>query len=289
MTNGAGDIGIILARPNPLTLVTDARDLEQAGASAIWLTDHLFWHEPTVDAIGALALIAHGTESCRVGTGILQLPLRSPAAVAKSISFVDHLSNGRVILGLGVGEHQGEYRAAHRGDLYRRRGDQLDQDTATLRSTWGGGSLTHDRYVMAPARQVPIWFGGRSERARRRVVAHGNGWFPHLCQADWFATNNAALDQDLVDAGREPTSVERGVAIAVSVDGVEDISPLDWLGSLYRLDPKLFRSVLVAGDAASVRSQLDAFRAAGANHLALMIAGDHPLDHLLALLDAPSQ
>lgn len=278
------DLGVLLARPSPDSLVDDAAALDALGVDAIWLTDHLYWHEPTVDVIGALALVAHATERCRLGPGVLQLPLRSAAAVAKSMAFLDRLAPGRVVVGVGVGEHRGEYEAAHRGPAYGRRGRVLDRDIARLREAWAGGE---DGYALLPARPLPIWVGGRSGASLRRAATLGDGWFPHLCTPDWYAAHRARLDGALAEHGRDPAEVRRGVLVAAAVEGVEPgLDPAAWLGSLYRLDPGRFGHVLVHGSAARILEAIAAYEQAGAEHVALMIAGDRPVDHVAALLTA---
>ena len=269
-----------------------AAGVERAGAGAVWLTDHLYWHGPAVDVVGALPIVAQATSHCLVGPCVLQLPLRATAATAKSMAYLDHLAPGRVVVGVGVGEHRAEYDAAGLGPIFEHRGMLLDAGIADLRAAWSGGlsssgpfgSDADGRFTMAPARPLPVWVGGRSERARRRAAALGDGWIPHLCRLDWYAAQMPLLHADLAAAGRAEVPFVRGALLAVSVDGVEpDIDPLAWLGNLYGLDPQAFARVLVRGTADEVGATLTRFRQAGADHLALMVAGHDPTAHLAAL------
>ena len=273
-------LGVVLPRVTAATVAAQAAEAESAGAGAIWLTDHLFWHEPTIDVVTALPLALAATERCIVGPGVLQLPLRATAATAKSMAFLDALAPGRVVVGVGVGEHEAEYEAAGLADRYHRRGRLLDAAIDDLRAGWRReGDL-----AMAPSRTLPIWVGGRSEPARRRAAVRGDGWFPHLCRPSWFAGQAALLDQDLEVAGRAGAPFARAAVVAVSVDGVEpDVDPLGWLGSLYRLPPRVFGRVLVTGSPDEVATELHRFREAGAHHVAAMVAGDRPAEHLAAL------
>jgi alkanesulfonate monooxygenase SsuD/methylene tetrahydromethanopterin reductase-like flavin-dependent oxidoreductase (luciferase family) len=257
---------------------------EGAGAAAVWLTDHLFWTGPALDVIGALPLVAQATSTCTIGPLVLQLPLRSTAATAKSMSFLSTLAPARVVVGVGVGEHEAEYEAAGLGDAYRRRGALLDEGIADLRRAWSGAAGPTG-LAMEPSADLPIWVGGRSERARRRAAAAGDGWVPHLCRAGWFAEQMAALDDDLAAAGRSSTAFARGALVAVSVDGVEpEVDPLAWLGDLYSLPPSAFGRALARGTADEVRAELEHFTDAGASHVALMVAGNDPVAHLAALV-----
>lgn len=284
-----GELGIVLARIEPTAIEETARAAEAAGASIIWATDHVLWHEPTIDVFGALTLIARATSDVRIGSLVLQLPLRTTASVARSFSFLNALAPGRIIAGLGVGEHRGEYDAAGLLDRFHRRGRMLDSGIADLRRLLDAGTgdedtAGSDRYQILPGARIPIWIGGRSEAAMDRAVRSGDAWVPHLCTAETYARDLQRLDDKLLSSGRDPGSVERAVAVAVSVDGVEpDVDPLRWIGDLYRLDGHLFERVLVRGDAAEVRDRIDAFRSAGAGHVALLVAGDRPADQLRAI------
>lgn len=260
-----------------------AREAEEHGVGAFWLTDHVFWHTPVADVTAALALVATATDRCAVGPLVLQLPLHLPARVAKSMSFIDHLADGRVVVGVGIGEHEAEYVAAGVGDRYRRRGRLLDQGIVELRQAWSEG----DDLTMAPGRNLPVWVGGRSERARRRASALAEGWIPHLTPLSWFAEQQDLLTADLETAERDPAQFTRGVGLVVAVDGIEpDGTALAWLGQTYRLPAKVFTSVLLTGSAEQVADRVQAFRSAGADHVALWPASSRPLDHIVPIMEA---
>lgn len=281
---GAGPLGLVL------TDALDARGwaqtaarAEAAGASALWVTDHLVWHRPSPDPMAALALVAAATERCHLGPLVLQLPLRDTAPCAKSLAFLDHLAPGRVVVGVGVGEHRSEYEAAGVGSRYERRGRLLDEAINVLRSTWAEGAA--HGLAPAPRAPLPIWVGGRSAAARRRAARLGDGWVPHLCRPEWFAEQVAALDADLAAVGRRPAEVRRGVVVAVSVDGIEPtVDPAAWMGRLLGAPPSAFERVLARGGAPAVAAAVARYRSAGAAHVALLVAGDRPVDHLEALV-----
>ncbi|MEO6989023.1 MAG: LLM class flavin-dependent oxidoreductase [Aquihabitans sp.] len=260
-----------------------AREAEEHGVGAIWFTDHVFWHTPVADVTAALALVATATDRCAVGPLVLQLPLHLPARVAKSMSFIDHLANGRVIVGVGIGEHEAEYVAAGVGERYRRRGRLLDEGIVELRRAWAqAGDLT-----MAPARNLPVWVGGRSERARQRAATLAEGWIPHLTPLSWFAEQQDLLTADLETADRDPAQFTRGVGLVVAVEGTDaDDAPLAWLSQTYRLPARVFAPVLLTGSAEQVADHVQAFRSAGADHVALWPASSRPVDHLIPIMEA---
>ncbi|MCU1372124.1 MAG: putative F420-dependent oxidoreductase [Ilumatobacteraceae bacterium] len=261
-----------------------ARAAEDAGAAAVWLTDHLFWHRPAVDVIGGLQTVAAATTACTIGPCALQLPLRDVPSTAKSLAYLAELAPGRTVACLGIGEWESEYRAAGKGDRFHRRGRLLDAGIDELRAAWDADA---DGLSMAPAGPVPLWIAGRSDAARRRAARTGDGWIPHLCRAPWFAEQMVALTDDLDRAGREPGSVTRTAVINAAIDGIEpDADPLAWMGRLYALPPKAFAKALVRGSAAQVAEEVHRFEAAGAEAITLFLASDHPVDHLAALIDA---
>lgn len=261
-----------------------AADAEAAGAASFWLTDHLYWHRPTVDPLLALTEVAVATSRIAIGPCVLQMPLRDVTTTAKSLAYLDHLAPGRVIAGLGIGEHEREFQLAGHGDRFRVRGRLLDAAIDDLRASWGKADGS---FAMAPAASVPIWVGGRSNAARSRAAQKGDGWIPHLCRASWFAEQMSLLDADLHGVGRPLTSVARAAAVAVHVDGIEpDVDPLAWFGRLYDLPPTAFARVLVRGSAGQVAAELAAFEDAGAEHVGLLVASDQPVAHLEALMRA---
>ena len=96
------------------TLCNWAEEIEQLGFDILFYRDHVLWHSPVLDPFTMLGAFAARTTTIKLGTGVLLLPLRNPTLVAKMIGTLDWLSNGRAILGVGVGgEFQKEYEAWH--------------------------------------------------------------------------------------------------------------------------------------------------------------------------------
>ncbi|MGH9007159.1 MAG: LLM class flavin-dependent oxidoreductase, partial [Acidimicrobiales bacterium] len=121
-----------------------ARSAEKAGATGLWACDHLFWHQPLLEPLSALSVAATATSTATLGTCVLQLPMRSPAAVARAAHTLQLLSGGRFVLGLGVGSHPGEYRAA--GADYGGRGHRFDDGIEAIRGAWARTGDLSDRY-----------------------------------------------------------------------------------------------------------------------------------------------
>jgi alkanesulfonate monooxygenase SsuD/methylene tetrahydromethanopterin reductase-like flavin-dependent oxidoreductase (luciferase family) len=150
---------------------------ETHGFEALWVGDHLLYRLPILDATVAVSFLASMTTDVVIGTNVLQLPLRRPIDVAKSFSTLSYLSNGRVILGVGVGgDYHPEWDAA--GVERRGRGARCDEAIEALGWLWAGQAETGESFIspgvpMTPppvGGRVPIWVGGRSEAAIRRAA-----------------------------------------------------------------------------------------------------------------------
>ena len=263
------------------------RTAEAAGADALWATDHLFWGMPTLECLTALAVAATATRRATLGTCVLQLPLRAPAAVAKQASTLQILSGGRFVLGVGVGSHEEEYRLAAAD--YGRRGAELDRGVAALRQAWASAEDPATRYRQEPSAPVPVWIGGSSPAARRRAAASGDGWIPLFVPPDEFAEHLALLREDTNRGGRHASSVVAAVVMVASVGDDASVAATTgaaWLSRLYGIPPKAFRRHLVAGPAERCAEVASQYLAAGAQHVAVMLAGDEPVAQFAALAAA---
>jgi len=181
-----------------------ARRMERLQYDSLWVSDHVVvpWtiasrypyqesgdfplppSTPFLEPLTALALVAGVTERIRLGTSVLVLPHRHPLLTAKMLSTLDAVAPGRVILGAGVGWMQEEIEAL--GVPYARRGAWSDEAIAVMRALWReeraafSGEFFRFGPVACepkPARgTIPIWIGGHSAPALRRVARLGDGW-----------------------------------------------------------------------------------------------------------------
>ena len=180
----------------PATAARVARAAEGAGFDTLWAGEHVVLpdprvppspmepDEPILDPLVALAFLAAHTTALRLGTGIVILPQRNPLVLAKQVASLDALSEGRLILGVGVGYLEPELSAI--GVPMRERGRRTDEFLAAMRELWYAerpayagrhvrfsGVAAHPR----PAARVPIVVGGRTPAAHRRAVEQGDGWY----------------------------------------------------------------------------------------------------------------
>ena len=195
-----------------------------------------WWLEP----LAVLTFIAARTERIRLGTSILLAALRRPAVLAKQLSTIDVISNGRLDVGVGVGWQREEYTAC---DLdFDRRGAHLDETLRVLTSLWSGsmdwtgpfaGSSTEVQQHPRPRQvaasgtpRVPLWIAGTSRaRTVERVVRFGHGWIPWGPDIADPTAGIARLIEALTEAGRDPN--ELCVETRVGAPGLRNGQP-DW-------------------------------------------------------------
>jgi alkanesulfonate monooxygenase SsuD/methylene tetrahydromethanopterin reductase-like flavin-dependent oxidoreductase (luciferase family) len=256
------------------------RRAEATGADSLWVVDHLFWPHAIGESLTTLAVAAAVTNRPSLGTCVLQLPLRQPAAVAKQATALQLLSGGRFVLGVGVGIHEGEYEQA--GVDFHRRGQLMDASVARLRRAWAGPERRTSDYVQEPrSASVPLWFGGSSDAARRRAAVTGDGWVPLFLTPEKYEEALVALRRETAEAGRDPDAVERAVVVFARVGDDEDASARGaaWLSDMYRLPPKAFARHLVAGPPETCAAALRRYADAGARHIVVMVAGAPAVEH----------
>ncbi|MEV4167034.1 TIGR03619 family F420-dependent LLM class oxidoreductase [Nonomuraea dietziae] len=178
---------------NPETLARRARAAEAAGFESLWVGDHIALpgelggeKDRRLEAVVALAHLAALTSRVRLGFGVLVLPQRQPVLLAKQLSSIDVLSNGRLIIGVGVGYIEPELEAM--GVSLADRGARTDEHLAAMRELWKGGTPHFDgrftsyegvfqRPLPIQEPHPPVVIGGHSRPAFRRAVQTANGWY----------------------------------------------------------------------------------------------------------------
>ena len=168
------------------------------------------FHEPFV-LFGYLA----GVTSLELVTGVIILPQRQTALVAKQAAEVDLLAGGRFRLGIGVGWNAVEYEAL--GKSFTDRGKREEEQMVLLRRLWTEPSVTFDGEYdtitgagIAPMpiqRPIPIWLGGSSPAAYRRAGKLADGWFPQVVPGPKLDDARAVVDAAAKEAGRDPAAI----------------------------------------------------------------------------------
>ena len=215
--------------PDPATLRAYARGVEDLGFRHLLVYDHVLgadpaaypgwdgpydvdttFHEPFV-MFGFLAAIT----DLELVTGIIIAPQRQTALIAKQAAEVDILAEGRFRLGIGVGWNHVEY--ASLGQDFRTRGRRQEEQIGLLRRLWTERSVDHDGEFdhitgagIAPLplqRPIPIWMGGASEAAFRRIGRLADGWFPMTSPGERLDKARASISAGAAEVGRDPGSI----------------------------------------------------------------------------------
>lgn len=208
-----------------------ARAIEEIGYDHIDIFDHVVMGYGTADrpagpypggmpileALMTLSYMAAVTSRVTLGTEVLVLPQRQPTLVAKQVSTLDTLSGGRVRLGIGVGWQESEYAAL--GENFSARGKRMDEAIQLLRAYWGEAQVHFDgQYYHAVAMgmepkppqgsRLPLWIGGHSQPAYRRVGRFGDGWLAsRVDDADSARRAFDAIRRAADEAGRDPEAI----------------------------------------------------------------------------------
>jgi probable F420-dependent oxidoreductase len=214
-----------------------AKAAEAAGYESLWTVEHVvvpsgyksaYPYDPSGKMAGGaeefdlpdplmwLAFVASATERIKLATGILIVPQRNPVVLAKELATLDHLSGGRVVLGVGAGWLAEEFDAI--GVPFNERGARLDDHIETMRALWHGGKVTVDgRFTQfkdcislpRPANgTIPIVVGGHSLPAARRAGRLGDGFFPAGGSVDDLRHLIATVKESAFEAGRDPDAIE---------------------------------------------------------------------------------
>jgi probable F420-dependent oxidoreductase len=189
------------------------------------------WYEP----LTLLAAIATATKTIRLATGILITPLRSAVLLAKQVATLDHLSGGRVDLGVGVGWQKAEYDAA--GIPWDGRFGRMIEQIEACKALWGqapasyAGDTTNFAEVYSlpfPVQKpgIPIWFGiAATDRNIARIAQHGDGWLPMDDDSATLADAIRRIKAAFAARGRDPSTlmVRHTLKSRLGKNGLPDI------------------------------------------------------------------
>jgi probable F420-dependent oxidoreductase len=225
-------------------LITLARRVEGMGFDSVWASDHVvipfeirsrypynatgdFPLPPTtnfLEPLTALAVVAGATERLQLGTTVLVLPHRHPVLAAKMLATLDHLAPGRVILGAGVGWMREEIELL--GAPYDKRGAWTDEAIRIMRACWRNERVSFRGQFFSfpevgfnprpPHGTIPIWIGGHTERAMRRVAELGDGWHAAFATPTVMREGLERLRAACAKLGRDPSSITLSVRMGLS-------------------------------------------------------------------------
>ena len=269
--------------PDPQDVLRMGPEAEQMGYDSIWVMDHLFntgyirdrlEDRPYYHPMAMLSYMSATTSRVRLGTSVLVLPYHNPVELAKYAATLDQMSAGRLTLGIGVGAMAEEFDAL--GIRMRGRGAVTNESISLMRELWTKTLPEfHSRnwdfsdlyFSPKPVQQpyIPLWVGGSSARALRRVARLGDGWHPSGLSAEEFANGRREIEALAKREGRSLSDIIMSARIEVEVHA----------GAPTRRTP--VRARLPGDDMGALRAGLEAYANAGVVHFVLALnSGDIP-------------
>lgn len=278
-------------RTGPPPLLAGAALAEELGFDSGWVGDHLSFHPPVLDAIGALSGAAGATRSLRLGTGVLLLPMRHPVWTAKQLATVDALAPGRLCVGVGVGgENPQEWEAA--GVPVAGRGKRLDESLEILLPLLRGEAVDHPGPLLptrspalepVPSVPPPLVVGGRSDAALRRAARVGDGWMGVWMSADRAGRVRERLGELATEYDRPVPTMLMMVFVHVVEPGSDAGAARDeaaaFVRGQYGLPFEALERWALIGSEDRVAEGLDALAASGVEGVVLVPAATDPLQH----------
>lgn len=262
-------------------LLDIARTAEDAGFDSLWVGDHLLYRpasRPPVapwEAWSTLAALAVATSRVLIGPLVASTSFHAPAMIAKKAATIDEISGGRLILGLGAGWNEPEYRAF--GFPFDHRVARFEEAFTIIRTLLATGAIDYQgRYyevencelLPPPSRpgKIPLMIGSIGERMLRATLPHVDSW--NIWYADFgndparFGQHNRRITAMCEAMDRDPGTLERTVAALVSVSG--------GTGRVSEYDPGP-PPVPVTGSPEQIARGLRQFADQGAEHLQIVL------------------
>jgi probable F420-dependent oxidoreductase len=269
--------------PDPIDMAAVRQVAQRAdalGFSDLWVTENALDHVFSFDPLVALTYAAAVTTSIRVGVSVAVLPVHSPVRVAHQMATLDYVSNGRAILGVGLGRdhHYTEFQVPREHRVRRlREGIELVRALWTQTAvTYHGGVYQLDggritlRAVQKP--HPPIWLGGDHPDAVRRAVSLGDAWMGSGGSSKAvFSRCVPILRAELEKAGRDPATFPISKRVFLSVRERADVARAElhrWFTTVYR-NPEGTDASGIHGTPEHVRERLEELAHLGASHLLL--------------------
>jgi probable F420-dependent oxidoreductase len=246
------------------------------GFHSAWVVEQILGPLPSLEPVALLTWAAALTERLRLGSAVLLTALRSPIHLAKTLTTLDHLSRGRLIVGVGLGGNPKAYPAFGLGP--ERRAARFAEGIRLMRRLWteprvsfAGEFWRLEGVAMEPKPlqkpHPPLWFGAHHPDALRRAVELGDGFMgAGSVAAAPFAEEVKRLRGFLAEGGRDPEGFPVGKRVYIAIDRDRDRAArrlAEWFGAFYGR-PELAAQVAVWGDVPECLEALARVTAAGA-------------------------
>jgi len=277
--------------PNFLRELVEVGD--RYGYDSIWLSDRIVSDRFSLEPIVALSMVAAYSDRLKFGTSVLALPLRNPAVLAKQIATLDYLSQGRFFPAVGLGqEDPEEYEAC--GVPKEDRAQRTDEAIVLMRRLWEEESVTHEgkfftchnvsitpKPFFKPS--PPVWIGGRSPAAARRVGRVGDGWLVSSATPEEVGAGREIVFETAEKFEREIEDDHIGVLLGyyVSADAQQATDKAHQYVTRHRPDVP-FTEFSALGTTDQIAECIQRYIDAGASKFAVrpLCAGDESMEQL---------
>jgi alkanesulfonate monooxygenase len=232
--------------PDARELVDYGVRMEQLGFDSLWVWDHILLgvepNFPIVDSLTLLTAIGARTRTIKLGTGILVLPLRNPVILAKQLSSMDQLNEGRLIMGMAAGWYKREFDAV--GVPFEKRGKIMDINLDVLKRFWTEemvqgefgdhkipAGVMYPKPVQTP--RPPILIGGYVDVVLKRAALRGDGWLTYFYRPESFAKSWAKIRDFAREGGRDPDTLMNAAQLPIMIGksrATIESDMMDWLG-----------------------------------------------------------
>ena len=218
--------------PDAQALIEYGVKMETLGFESLWVWDHILLgvepHFPIIESLSLLTAVAARTDKIKLGTGVLVLPLRNPLVLAKQLSSIDQISQGRLIVGMASGWYKREFDAV--GVPFEKRGNIMDQNIEIMNRLWtedmvraeyGQYNLRNSVMFPKPVQQPrpQILIGGYVDRVLKRAGQNGDGWLTYFYTPESFTASWEKVCRFAEEAGRDPASLESTNQLPIMVGG----------------------------------------------------------------------
>ena len=263
-----------------------AKKAEDLGYDSLWVQEGIVGLAPVLEPVTLLSYIAAITDRVRLGTSVIVAPLRNPVQLAKSLSSLDHLSQGRLTVGLGLGGNPDDL--VPFGISPERRVRRFVEIIDVMKALWTEpearfqgefwqleGTRMEPKPVQKP--HPPIWFGARQPQALRRAVRHADGWMgAGSSSTEQFVSGFGQVQMYLEESGRDPSTFAVSKRVYVALANNEERAETrlrEWFGRRYG-NAEMASQVSVWGSADRCIEELAKVTSAGAEMVLLNTAFD---------------
>jgi probable F420-dependent oxidoreductase len=290
------------------------QEAEILGFDSVWGNEHITrqeyvkctWKELPryIEPITFLSYIAAKTNSIYLGTGVIPLPLRDPILLARQASTLDNISQGRLILGVGLGAYREEFEKQKPDQLWVNRGRMLDEALEALfslftkeKASFRGKYYSFSEIEISPKpvqNPLPIYIGGNSFKSVIRAIKYGCGWLPAGLTPCELEMNVSKIKTYLEEYGKSSLKIDIAPQLGVCIADSHRNAIKKYKNSqIYQHDLSLKKSTLkqqnvenleerdLIGTVDEIIKKIERYRNVGVNHLPALIFVDKTIKNVL--------